>query len=116
MASAYVDENFKGGIIAGVRGELGTLKGPTTRSACFFDWSEGSTRPFGSLRRISSTLLRRALRPASPHFFKIHKNTFFLAHQGALRLSLYYILLLVVRDHVQPPGRSTTGEALHSHS
>jgi hypothetical protein len=32
----------------------------------FFDWSEGSTRPSGSLRRISSTLLRRALRPASP--------------------------------------------------
>jgi hypothetical protein len=64
VASACVNENFKGGIRAGVRGDA---KGTYDEvSLFFFDWSEGSTRPSGSLRRISNTLLRRALRPASP--------------------------------------------------
>ena len=63
MASAYVSENFKGGIRAGVRGDA---KGTYDEISLFFDWSEGSTWPSGSLQRISNTLLRRALRPASP--------------------------------------------------
>jgi hypothetical protein len=63
VASAYVDGNFKGGVRARVRGDA---KGTYDEVSLFFDWSEGSTRPSGSLRRISSTLLRRALRPVSP--------------------------------------------------
>jgi hypothetical protein len=63
VTSTYVDGNFKGGVRICVCGDG---EGPCDDVSLFFALVRGVDRPFGSLRRISSTLLRRALRLASP--------------------------------------------------